>query len=108
MDSIISRVIVPGVGPVCPECLSRGHLPAVRLSPREVYSFGLSEPQSQLDWDVDAARALIAARPRTARRLDPVWLSTWLTERTSITVEHLEHIPPASFDEPAILVEIMA
>ena len=68
----------------------------------------MTEPQSQLDWDVDAARALIAARPRTAQRVDPVWLSTWLTERTSITVEHLDHIPPASFDEPAILVEIMA
>ena len=75
MDSIISRVILPGVGPVCPECLSRGHLPSLRLSPREVYSFGLTEPPSQLDWDVDAARALIAARPRTAHRLEPFWLS---------------------------------
>jgi hypothetical protein len=44
MASIISRVILPGVGGVCPECLSRGHLPALRLSPREVYSFGLTEP----------------------------------------------------------------
>src|SRR6266705_3371166 len=108
MDSIISRVILPGIGPVCPECLSRGHLPALRLSPQEVYSFGLTEPQSQLDWDVDAARALIAARPRTTQRLDPVWLNNWLTERTSVTAEHLDHIPADKLDEPAILVEIMA
>jgi len=107
-DSIINRVILPGVGPVCPECLSRGHLPALRLSPQEVYSFGLTEPQSQLDWDVDAARALIAARPRTTQRLDPVWLNNWLTERTSVTAEHLDHIPADKLDEPAILVEIMA
>ena len=50
MDSIVSRIILPGVAPVCPECLSRGHLPALRLSPREVYSFGLAEHQRQLDW----------------------------------------------------------
>lgn len=108
MVSIISRVILPGVGPVCPECLSRGHLPSLRLSPREVYSFGLTEPPSQLDWDVDAARALIAARPRTAHRLEPFWVRNWLTERTSVAAEHLDHIPADKIDEPAILVEIMA
>ena len=108
MDSIISRVILPGVGSVCPECLSRGHLPALRLSPREVYSFGLTEHQRQLDWDVDAARALIAARPRTAQPLDPAWLTTWLLERTSVTAEHLDHIPVDKLDEPAILVEVVA
>ncbi len=64
MDSIISRVILPGVGSVCPECLSRGHVPALPLTPREVYSFGVSEPRAQIDWDIDAARAMIAARPR--------------------------------------------
>jgi hypothetical protein len=108
MDSIVSRVILPGIGPVCPECLSRGHLPALRLSPREVYSFTMTEPCSQLDWDVDAARAMIAARPRTAQRLDPVWLQSWLTQRTSVTAEHLDHIPAAKLEQPAILVEIMA
>src|SRR5712692_10288994 len=60
MSSIITRVILPGIGPVCPE----------------VYSFGGTEPEAQLDWDVDAARGLIAARPRTAQRLDPNWLES--------------------------------
>src|SRR5687767_14399104 len=105
MDSIISRVILPGVGPVCPECLSRGRLPALPLSPREVYSYGVPEPPCQFDWDVDAARALIAARPRVAQRLDAGWLRTWLSERTSVTTEHLEHIPTPLLDEPGILVE---
>ena len=108
MDSIVSRVILPGVGPVCPECLSRGHLPALRLSPREVYSFRLAEHQRQLEWDVDAARALIAARPRRAQPLDPAWLKTWLLERTSVTAEHLDHIPADKLDEPAIVVEVVA
>jgi hypothetical protein len=85
MSSIITRVILPGLGPVCPECFSRGHVGALSLAPGEVYSYGIAEPRTQLDWDVDAARALIANRPRTAQRLDTNWLKSWLTERTSIT-----------------------
>jgi hypothetical protein len=108
MNSIITGVILPGVGPVCPECLSRGHLPALRLSPREVYSFGLARRQIQLDWDVDGARALIAARLRTPYLLDPEWLRTWLTQRTAVTAEHLDHIPTVRLDEPGIIVEVVA
>src|SRR5207302_1733467 len=90
MSSIITRVILPGIGPVCPECFSRGYIAALPLSPKEVYSFGVTEPEAQLDWDVDAARGLIAACPRTAQRLEPNWLECWLGERTTITPEHLE------------------
>jgi len=108
MSSIITSVILPGLGPVCPECFSRGHVATLGLSPKEVYSFGVTEPQAQLDWDVDAARALIAANPRTAQRLDPNWLASWLAERTTITPEHLDHIPMGKLQEPGILIEIMA
>ncbi len=108
MSSIITSVILPGLGPVCPECFSRGHIGALRLSPKEVYSFGVTEPQAQLDWDVDAARGLIAASPRTVQRLEPNWLNSWLAERTSITPEHLDHIPASKLDEPGVLIEIVA
>ena len=108
MSSIITHVILPGLGPVCPECFSRGHIGPPFLAPGEVYSFGITEPQAQLDWDVDAARALIDARPRTAQRLNANWLASWLAERTSITPEHLDHIPAGKLDEPGILIEIMA
>src|SRR5262249_24089849 len=107
MVSTIRHVIVPGVGNVCPECLSRGHIPAFPPSPREVYSFGVSEPPAQIDLDIDAARAMIAARPRVPRRLDPGWLEIWLAERTSITAEHLDHIPCDRLDEPGIVVELV-
>ena len=103
----ITRVILPGVGPVCPECFSRGHVAALPLQIGEVYSFEMTEPSSQLDWDIVQARALIAARPRAPQRLDPDWLQAWLSQRTSITPEHLDHIPLAKLDEPGILVEIM-
>jgi len=108
MSSIITSVILPGLGPVCPECFSRGHIAALRLSPKEVYSFGVTEPQSQLDWNVDAARALIAANPRTPQRIEANWLKCWLAERTRITPEHLDHIPASKLDEPGVLIEIMA
>lgn len=107
MDYIISSVILPGLGPVCPECFSRGYVGPLSLGPKEIYSFGVSELQAQLDWDVDAARALIAARPRTAQRLDPHWLQCWLTERSNFTLQHLTHIPPEKLAEPGILVEIV-
>ena len=32
MHSIITRVIVPRLGPVGPECFSRGHIAAFRVS----------------------------------------------------------------------------
>ena len=103
----ISHVILPGVGRVCPECLSRGHIAAFPLSVGEVYSFEITEPASRLDWDIAVVRALIAARPRAAQRLSPIWLAAWLAERTSITPEHLEHLPADKLDEPGILVEIL-
>ena len=111
MDSIMTSVILPGVGPVCPECLSRGHIPSLPLPPwlvAEVYSFGVVEPPSQLDWDIDCARRLIAERPRAAQRVDGAWLVHWLATRTSVTAEHLDHIPPEKLDEPGIIVEIVA
>ncbi len=107
MTSSITRVILPGVGAVCPECLSRGHVAALPLLTGEVYSFEMTNPTSQLDWDIAQARALIGARPRAPRRLDGIWLQTWLAQRTSITPEHLDHIPADKLDEPGLLVEIM-
>src|SRR4030095_10018830 len=90
--SAISSVIVPGLGPVCPECFSRGHIAAFPLAHREVYSFSLTGPPSQLDWDVATARALIAARPRTPRRLDSSWLAVWLQDRSNYDIRHIDHI----------------
>jgi len=49
-----------------------------------------------------------AARERAAQRLETNWLKSWLTERTSVTPEHLDHIPAGKPDEPGILIEIMA
>lgn len=108
MDSIITSVILPRVGPVCPECLSRGHIPALRLSPSGVYSFGVAEPPAEIDWDIDCARRLISECPRPPQRVDLAWLVQWLTTRTTVTPEHLDHVPPEKLDEPAITVEVVA
>ncbi len=45
MSSIITHVILPGLGPVCPECFSRGHIAALPLNPGEVYSTGSPNPK---------------------------------------------------------------
>ena len=108
MNETITCVVLPGLGPVCVECFSRGHIAAFPLSPVEIYSFGTTEPAAELSWNIDQARALIAARPRAALPLDPVWLRGWLAERSGFTPEHLDHIPDDRLAEPGILVELMA
>jgi hypothetical protein len=108
LDPTITRIVLPGTGPVCIECASRGHIPELPFSASEVYTFGIAEPRTELDWDIDRARVIIAARPRTPLRLEPEWLQTWLRERASVTTEHLDHIPSSRSDTPGILVEIMA
>ena len=101
MNSAITHAILPTIVSVCVECFSRGHIAGLSLSPAEVYSFGVTKPQAQLDRDVDAARALIVARPRTAQRLDLSWLGHWLAQRSSFTREHLDHIPQTSWPSRA-------
>jgi hypothetical protein len=108
MTTIITRVHLPGIGQVCPECFSRGHLTAFPLPPGEVYSFGVVNPPAQFDWDVDAARALIVARPRSAQRLESEWLQDWLANRSAYAPEHVDHIPADKLHEPGILVDVLA
>jgi hypothetical protein len=103
----ITRIILPSLGPVCPECFSRGYIPDVPLRVPEAYSFGLTGPPSQLEWDIEAARALVAARPRVPIRLDEDWIREWLAHRTAVTLEHLDHLPPDRVNEPGLLVEIV-
>lgn len=67
MSSIITHVILPGLGPVCPECFSRGHIAAFSLAPGEVYSY--AEIQRLVIARELSGRALLA------RRAEPSW---WL------------------------------
>jgi hypothetical protein len=108
MTFTVSRVILSGVGAVCVECLSRGHVAALPLPPGEVYTFGVTEPRAEYSWDVDAARAMVVDRPRNAPRVDRAWLASWLVERSSFTPEHLDHIPTDKLMEPGIVVEVLA
>jgi hypothetical protein len=108
MTFTITRVNLPGVGAVCVECMSRGHVAAFPLPPGETYTFGVTEPRAEYRWDVDAARALLAARPRAARQIVRAWLATWLRERLSFSPEHVDHLPAGKLDEPGIAVEVLA
>ena len=71
MTGSISQVILPGIGPVCPECYSRGHVGGGLALPLggEVYTFTFLTPEgpAELTWDIDAARRLVAERPREPR-----------------------------------------
>ena len=108
MNSAVSHVILPGLGSVCPECFSRGHIGTLPLTVPETYTFGITDPRAELEWDIDAARRLIAARPRMPHQLDPAWLLPWLVERSHFTIEHLHHLPADRVEEPGILIEILA
>lgn len=107
MTTVIASVHLPGIGQVCPECFSRGHLTTFPVPPGEVYSFGVTDPPARFDWDVDAARALIAAKPRSPQRLASDWLRDWIENRSAHAPEHVVHIPADRFEEPGILVELI-
>jgi hypothetical protein len=108
MTTEIAPLQVPGIGNVCPQCFSRGHLTSSLGRPCEIFSFGLLNPPVRFDWNVDAARHLITARPRPSRQIDTVWLRDWLETRSAYALEHLEHIPLHLLNEPGIMVELVA
>ncbi len=106
MTGIISTVILPGLGSVCPECFSRGFVGELPIDGREIYSFWMTGPDSELSWDIAQARQLIATHPRAPKKLDPDELRQWLRERVTITPQHLDHIPADKRAEPGIFVII--
>src|SRR6266498_2479447 len=64
----ISTVILPGLGAVCPECFCRGFLRLSRGLPidgREIYTFSMTGPESELSWDIARAQELLTQRPHT-------------------------------------------
>jgi hypothetical protein len=106
MPSVISTVILPGLGFVCPECFSRGFIGDLALDGHEVYSFSMTSPDSELSWDIARARELLTQRPRKPKKLDPVELADWLASRVTITPSHLDHIPAGKRGLPGIFVVI--
>jgi len=106
VTAIISTVILPGLGSVCPECFSRGFVGELPIDGREIYSFWMTGPDSELSWDIAQARQLIATHPRAPKKLDPAELRQWLRERVTITPQHLDHIPADKRAEPGIFVII--
>jgi hypothetical protein len=110
MTGSISQVILPGIGPVCPECYSRGHVGGGLALPLggEVYTFTFLTPEgpAELTWDIDAARRLLAERPREPRLLNPHSLLAWLRRYVTITEQHLDHLPDDVLDEPGIMAII--
>ncbi len=104
--SSITRVILPGLGEVCPECFTRGFVGDFPITGLETYTFSLTQPESELNWDIPSARELLAERPRQPTRLDPAALAGWLRSRVTITSEHLNHIPADKRDEPGIVVVV--
>jgi len=62
--SSITRIILSGLGEVCPECFSRGFVGDFPITGPETYTFSLTQPESELSWDIPSARELLAERPR--------------------------------------------
>ena len=106
MTGIITTVILPGLGSVCPECFSRGFVGGLPINGSEIYTFSMTGPDSELSWDIVRARQFIAMRPRAPKKLDPAELHRWLHGRVAITPQHRDHIPAEKRAEPGIFVVI--
>jgi hypothetical protein len=102
----ITTVILPGLGAVCPECFGRGFVGGLPINGREIYTFSMTGPDSELSWDIARAQELLTLRPRQPKKLDPVDLADWLRSRVTITPRHLDHIPVAKRGVPGIFVVI--
>jgi len=102
----ISTVILPGLGVVCPECFCRGFVGGLPIDGREIYTFSMTGPESELSWDIAQAQELLTLRPRKPKKLDPVELADWLRTRVTITPLHLDHIPVDKRALPGIFVVI--
>ena len=106
MTGAITTVILPGLGAVCPECFGRGFVGGLPINGREIYTFSMTGPDSELSWDIARAQKLLAQRPRKPKKLDPVELADWLRTRVTITPGHLDHIPVEKRGLPGIFVVI--
>ncbi len=106
MTGIITTVILPGVGSFCLECFSRGFVGELPINGREIYTFSMTGPDSELSWDIGQARQLIAMHLRAPKKLDPAELRRWWRARVTITPQHLDHIPAEKRAEPGIFVVI--
>ncbi len=102
----ISTVILPDLGAVCPECFGRGFVGGLPIDGREIYTFSMTEPESELSWDIARAQELLTQRPRRPKKLDPVELADWLRSRVTVTPRHLDHIPVEKRELPGIFVVI--
>lgn len=104
--TVISTVILPGLGAVCPECFSRGFVGGLPIDGREIYTLSMTGPDSELSSDIARAQELLTLLPRTPKKLDRVDLADWLRSRVTITPRHLDHIPVAKRGVPGIFVVI--
>jgi hypothetical protein len=73
---------------------------------RESFTYQFVNPNAELVWDMEQARAILAKHPRDPQLVDPDWLASWLSTKETFVPEHLEHIPPDKREDPGIVVQI--
>ncbi len=73
---------------------------------RESFTFQFHNPNAELVWDVEQARAILAAHPRLPILVNSEWLKAWLGEKETFVPEHLDHIPTPKREQPGILLRI--
>ena len=87
----------------CQACLDA--LRGTALFQAETFTLVMHDPEQTLTWDVDKARALVRATPRTPRVLPPPGEPRpFLFQGGEVNPQHLAHIPKAIRDEPGLAV----
>jgi hypothetical protein len=72
----------------------------------ESYTFTTTSGRSWT-WDIQCARALVAARAVTEPLLlEPSDVQEWLANHGLVDVGHLAHIPPDRIDDPVLLATV--
>jgi hypothetical protein len=102
LDLVLVRNVATGeYESRCMKCLAAELV--AEGAPRPNYSFQFTNPDITMVWDVGRAWKMVQASGRKPMEMDHQWLRRWIANRSNLTPDHLDHIPPDHLNDPLLV-----